>query len=546
MNWRLEEAIDLAIVVVYLLSMVGVGLWLARRTAHTEAFMAADRRLPGWAVGLSIFGTFVSSISFLANPGHSYADNWNSFVFGLSLPLAAFIATQFFVPFYRRIGAVSAYSHLEERFGTWARLYAVFCYLLTQVARVGTILYLVSLVVAPLLPGVETWMLILAVGLLVTVYTLTGGIEAVIWTDVVQSVVLSAGMVICLVVLLANMPGGPAEVWEIANKHQKFDLGTFWFEGAAWPTFWVVLVYGLVINLQNFGIDQSYVQRYATAKSDAEAARSVWMGALLYLPTSAILFFIGTALFAYYTAHPEPLPMREGKVIADQVFPHFISTHLTVGVRGILIAAILAAAMSSVDSSLNSSATLVLCDVVRRFTRHADNERSAMAILYGATIFWGLTGTTAALAMIRIESALKNWWQLAGIFGGGMLGLFLLGRCVRRAGSVAAAIGVACGVLVVLWATLLHPENFFWKWLEHHYPDAARDGWLAAISNPLPPLLTIVLGTLTILLVGSLASIWFPRSRCSHRSGPSEAQGEQPDALESDRGGIGLDGGSSP
>ena len=254
------------------------------------------------------------------------------------------------------------------------------------------------------------------------------------------------------------------------------------------------------------------------------------MGALLYLPTSAILFFIGTALFAYYTANPEPLPTREGKVIVDQVFPHFIGTHLTVGVRGILIAAILAAAMSSVDSSLNSSATLVLCDLVRRFTRRADSERVAMGVLYSATIFWGLTGTTAALAMIHIESALKNWWQLAGIFGGGMLGLFLLGRCVRRAGSVAAAIGVACGVLVVLWATLLHPENFFWKWLQHHYPDAARDGWLAAISNPLPPLLTIILGTLTILLVGSLASLRFPNSRCSRNFSPSDTERDQTDA----------------
>lgn len=517
-QWNLAQAIDLAIVATYLLAMVGIGIALAKRTAHTEAFMAADRSLPGWAVGLSIFGTFVSSISFMANPGRAFASNWSFFVFGLSLPVAAWIAAKFFIPFYRRQGVVSAYTHLEQRFGAWARLYAVACYLLTQVARVGTIMYLVALAVAPLLPGVSTWMLIVAIGILVTLYTLTGGIEAVIWTDVVQSIVLTAGMLVCLFLVLSKMPEGPSQVLEIAAEQEKLSLGTTRLFQIAPSTFWVVLVYGLVINLQNFGIDQSYVQRYVTARDDRAARRSVWTGALLYLPTSAVLFFIGTALFAYYQTNPAPLPMRDGQVIADQVFPHFIGTHLVVGLRGLLIAAILAAAMSSVDSSLNSSATLVLCDIVRRFHRKELSEQSSMRVLYAATLFWGLIGTIAALAMIEVESALKNWWQLAGIFGGGMLGLFLLGRVSARADSRSALIGVVSGLAVITWASLFHPESFCWKLLAAQWPSASRDGWLALLRNPLPPLMTIVLGTTTILLVGALAAQVMPSAPKSGES----------------------------
>ncbi|MBC8868077.1 MAG: sodium:solute symporter, partial [Planctomycetes bacterium] len=298
--------IDIAVLLVYLAGIVGFGCWFVRKSRSTNEFMAAGRSLPGWAVGLSIFGTYVSSISFLANPGKSFGGNWNPFVFGLSLPIAAFIAVRFFVPFYRRSGEVSAYNHLEHRFGPWARTYAVICYLLSQLARMGTIMYLVALALEPL-TGWPVLAIIAVTGVLVTVYTLMGGIEAVIWTDVMQSLVLTTGAVLCVVLLLFGMPEGPSQVFEIAAQDSKFSLGSFGVS-LAQPTFWVVLTYGLVMNLQNFGIDQSFVQRYITAKSDQAAVRSVWLGALLYLPISALLFFLGTALFAFYTPQPELLP----------------------------------------------------------------------------------------------------------------------------------------------------------------------------------------------------------------------------------------------
>lgn len=476
---------DTIVLVAYLVIVVGLGIWLAKRSKTTEGFMAADGALPGWAVGLSIFGTFVSSISFLANPGKSFDGNWNPFVFGLSLPIAAWIATRYFVPFYRRRGEVSAYTHLEARFGPWARIYAVACYLLTQMGRVGTILYLVALALAPL-TGWSVATIILATGVLVTAYTLIGGIEAVIWTDVIQSVVLMLGIFVCLGIIFSGMPGGPGQVFEIAGAADKFSLGSF-SASLSKPTFWVLLVFGLFINLQNFGIDQSYVQRYATADSDKAARYSVWLGALLYIPISALLFLVGTGLFAFYSAQPELLPDTISK--GDQVFPHFIATQLPSGISGLLVAAILAAAMSSVDSSLNGSATLTWCDLVKRFSRKERNEASGMKVLHGATIVYGIIGTCAALAMIQVESALDAWWKISSIFSGGILGLFLLGLIVQRAKNVAAATAVTIGVLVIFWLS------------------AAGQGWLPPFLIPgIHANLTIVIGTLSIFLVGLMLS----------------------------------------
>ena len=184
-------ALDVTVIVAYLAAVVGIGLWLGRKKTTTDDYMAAGRSLPGWAVGLSMFGSYVSSISFLANPGKAYAANWNPFVFSLATPIAAAIAVRWFVPFYRRTGEISAYEHLEHRFGPWARTYAVVCFLLSQMARTGTVIYLLALAVSPL-TGWHVETTILVTGVLMTVYTLSGGIKAVVWTGVLQSAVLVA------------------------------------------------------------------------------------------------------------------------------------------------------------------------------------------------------------------------------------------------------------------------------------------------------------------------------------------------------------------
>ncbi len=494
---------DAVVVLVYVAGVVAFGCWFVRRSGSTSEFIAAGGRLPGWAVGLSIFGTFLSSNTFIGVPGKVYGGNWNYLVFSLSLPLAAWVAVRWFVPFYRRSGDVSAYSHLEQRFGPWARLYMVACYLLTQLARVGTILFGVSLALHALL-GWDLVAIIVVAGLLITLYTLLGGIEAVIWTDVVQSLVLIGGAILVLVLLLVDVPGGPARAVGAAWQAGKFGLGGF---GASLTssTFWVVLAYGLFINLGNFGIDQSYVQRYHAARDERQATRSVWLGALLYLPVSLLFFLIGSCLFSYYQAYPESEQAVRAQVavtkgvdaaslsdadIGDQMLPRFIAERLRGGLAGLLIAAILAATMSSVDTSLNSSATILLRDVYLRYVRPGAGEAHSLRFLRGTTLLWGLLGTGAAVAMIRAQGLLDAWWQLQGIFAGGMLGLFLLGLVARRADGGAALAGLIVGVLVIAWATFSPKLALLPDWLR----------------SPLHTNLTIVVGTMSIFLVGLLAS----------------------------------------
>jgi SSS family solute:Na+ symporter len=478
--------IDFAVIAGYLGLILFMGLWLARDTRQSEDYMAAHRSLPGWALGLSIFGSYISSISFLANPGKSFASDWGPFVFSLTTPIAAWIAVKWFVPFYRQGGHVSAYEHLEERFGAWARTYAVVCFLLTQMARMGTIVYLLALALAPV-SGMRVETIILIVGGVMTVYTIFGGIKAAIWTGVLQALVLLLGPLICVFLIAAKTPGGLAGVVEVGVKEGKFGLGSFDLSLSN-PTFWVVLFYGFVVNLQNFAVDQSYVQRYVTAKSDADARRSVWIGAWLYVPVAALFFFIGTALFALKTGNPTFFP--EG-LKPDAVFPWFINNALPVGVRGLVIAALLAAAM---DPNLSSMATLTYCDLYKRYLRPQAGEKESMLVLRCSTLGWGVVGTAMALFMMQAKTVLDLWWELAGVFGGGMLGLFLLGFLSKKATERAALIGTAAGVVLILWMTF-----------SSKFPS-----FFAGVVSPFHNFLVIVFGTLAILLVGLLMA-----SRCN-------------------------------
>lgn len=528
--------LDWAVLTGYFVATLSVGLWFGLRNRTSEGFTAAGRSLPGWVCGLSIMATYLSSISFLALPGKAFAGNWNAFVFSLSIPFAAAIAAGIFIPHYRRAGDVSAYAHLERRFGPWARIYAGSFYLLTQVARMGTVMYLMALPLQVLL-GLDIRTLILITGAVVTVYSFIGGITAVIWTDALQALVLTGGAVVCLAVLAFGMPAGPAEAVRIAAAEDKFSLGSWNPLDLTTATVWVVLLYGLAINLQNFGIDQSYVQRYIAARSDAEARKAVWLGGLLYVPISAVFFLIGSFLFAFYQAHPADLdglrtslaerrvtaaggsaerPGFEAAVAAeaakltpsdlgDRVFPHFIGTVLPPGVTGLLIAAIFAAAMSTVSTSLNSSATLTLTDWYLAYLRPGAGERESLWVLRLATIAWGIAGTGMALLLVRVESALDAWWALAGIFGGGMLGLFLLGILSGRPGSRAGMLGVAAGILAIAACSLPALADYLLGFPQastaHALGRLAESAWPSAIGR-LHPFLIPVVGTAAILAVG--------------------------------------------
>ena len=477
--------IDKIILVVYFVAVIAFGSYFRKRSSTADGFMIANGRLPSWAVGLSILGTFVSSITFLAYPGQAYNFNWDAMMFSFTLPIAALVATLYFIPLYRTKVKVSAYEYLEQRFGGWARVYGSISFMFGSLTRIGMILFLVSLVVHNL-TGWSYYTIIIITGIGVTLYTVIGGIEAVIWTDVVQVIILFAGAILTTIILLFDMPNGPGQVFEIANQYDKFSLGS-WRLDLAMPTAWVVVLYGIMENLRNFGVDQNYVQRYQTTRSTKDAARSVWTAALAYLPISALFLFIGTALFAYYHVYPDLLPPHlKGEMVGDKIYPYFIVSELPVGVRGVLIAAIFAAAMSSVDSSLNSVSSLTLLDFYKKYFNPNPDNRTEMKMLHIYTVIWGIAGTITGLALTKIQSALETGWQLGGIAGGGVIGLFLLGIMFKRVKRWQAAVAVIMSVLSISWATFARNLPEAWQWLECT--------WHTRMIG--------VIGTVTLLVVG--------------------------------------------
>ncbi len=484
MHW-----LDTLIFIAYMAGVTLFGASFFRKNKTTAAFTLGNQNIPGWVITMSIFATFVSSISFLALPGIAYQSNWNPFVFSLTIPLAAIFAVKFFVPLYRKVNSPSAYSYLEDRFGPWARIYVSVCYLLTQLMRVGTILYLLALTLHAVF-GWNIALIIVLTGFTIMAYSMLGGLQAVVWTDAIQGILLICGALLTVCFILFRMPEGPGQIFEIAADHGKFSLGSFSLDLSS-STFWVVLVYGLFINLQNFGIDQNYIQRYMASRSDRAAKRSALSGGLLYIPVSLLFLFIGTALYTYYTSGAASLPEElQSLDSADQVFPHFIVSQLPAGVSGLLIASIFAAGMSTISTSFNSSATVFLSDYYRKFSKREQSEKGSMKVLYLSSVVISILGIVIALAMINVKSALDTWWKLASIFSGGMLGLFLLGAFSRLSNSRGAMIGVILGIGVIAWMSLSSLAD-----------DPGRYG------NIFHSYLTIVFGTLVIFLSGFVISI---------------------------------------
>ncbi|MEO8405094.1 MAG: sodium:solute symporter [Chitinophagaceae bacterium] len=503
--------LDIIIIAVYLLTMVVIGFYFSRKNKNAEQFTIASGKIPGWAIGLSIYATFLSSNTFLGVPGKAFGGNWNYFVFSLSMPLAAWAASKYFVPFYRRTGDVSAYSNLEKRFGPWARTYAVICFLFTQFARMGSIFFGMALSLQAL-TGFSMASIMIVMGICIILYTVLGGMEAVIWTEVVQGIIKTLGAILILYLIIREIPGGAKEIIEIAKADNKLSLGSSSFNFTE-STFWMVLVYGFFINLNNFGMDQNYVQRYHTASSSKQASRSVWLCVAMYVPASLLFFIIGTALFAYYHIHPEMIEPVKLQVASerlgnaatsqqilglagslrpddygDKVLPHFMVTKIPTGVVGLIVSAILSAAMSTISSGMNASATVFTADIFKKYINPLSDDKKYLRVLRIATVLFGLAGLATGLAMIGSKSILDTWWELSGIFAGGMLGLFLLGLISRQTRNHEALTAVLIGVIVILWMTLSDRLPAKYDFLK----------------NPLHKNMVIVVGTLTIFLSGLL------------------------------------------
>ncbi|HTI51109.1 MAG TPA: hypothetical protein VL475_09160, partial [Planctomycetaceae bacterium] len=415
MNSTPLRVLDIAAILIYLAGMAGMGLYFARRNTSTEEYFVGNRSFRGWVVGLSMLGTTISSVTFLAFPGDAFGGDWRNLVSNLTLPLVAVVAIALFIPFFRRGNLTSAFEYLEQRFGPIVRLYGVASFIIVQLIRLARILFLMSLPVA-LLTGASLQTVIVGTGLFIAFYTIAGGIEAVIWTEVVQSLVLLAGGLVCVGFVAAELPGGFPQIFAVASAHHKFDMGGLDPEaaaaGSASPsagppsagrgeandrkenvtarpgneslreklaffmsrkTLLVVALLGIFEWLTNYACDQTVVQRYAAAKSLREARKATALFSALALPTWVLFFFVGTCVYVYYQAFPDPALADLPEV--DAVFPHFILTRLPAGLSGVVIAGILAAAMSSLDSSINSIATVTVVDLLKPYLAKGRDDR---------------------------------------------------------------------------------------------------------------------------------------------------------------------------
>jgi SSS family solute:Na+ symporter len=344
---------------------------------------------------------------------------------------------------------MSVYEYLERRFGYLTRAYAASLFILLNIFRMGFILFLAATAIHTMTDWDKRWIIIVS-GLVTIAYTVIGGIEAVIWTDVLQSIVLLGGGLLCAGILLFTPEGGPAHVVRIAQDAGKFKLAECSLDLSE-PTIVVMLLFGLVTYAANYTMGQDAVQRYLAVPSTREARKGMWLGTCSCVLTWTLFMFIGTLLYSYYTVRPDQLP-ADVAAAQTRVFPHFVMTRLPPGVVGLILAAMCAAAMSSLDTSVNSMAMVTVHDFYQRW-RPGTSDRRRLRLARGATCFWGVLGTVAGLAMIRVEKALDFSYVVASILGGGLFGVFLLALFVRRAHSRGVWIGLAAGVLMTAWGT---------------------------------------------------------------------------------------------
>ena len=458
--------LDLLVIVAYMVALILVGVRFSRRQTSTERYFVAKRSIPAWAMGLSLLATLISSVTFIAYPGSAYASDWSNLVPGLTVVLIMLLTATVIIPFFRHVVRMSAYEYFGKRFGYGARVYASIGYALGHFSKMGFVFYLLALTVGSM-TGWNTDRVILLVGVITVAYTLIGGIEAVIWADVMQGFVLWLGIIICLGYLLFLPPGGPSAIWHVAWQSHKISLGSTALD-LRQPTILVLALYGFFYYLQRYTADQTVVQRYLVAKSDKAAIRGIVAGTLLCIPVWSLFMLIGTLCWAFYRVTGEKLPAYIAK--GDQVFPYFITTHLPPGVAGLFMAALFGAAMANLSSDFNSLAAVGVEDYYR-IARPAATERQRLFVAKIIVAVCGSLCMVIATVLAHTKgSALSMWYTVSAIVGGGLAGLFMLAFLTQRASRIGAYFGIVASLLFTAYATLTIDGGKLWNLGPFNFP----------------------------------------------------------------------------
>ncbi|ANO50466.1 sodium:solute symporter family transporter [Woeseia oceani] len=443
---------NMTVLVIYLLSMVLIGVYFARKNSDTDDYFRGGQNIPWWAAGCSIYATMLSSLTYLALPALVYQTDWLLYIGILTVLLVAPIIVHLIMPFFRNIDATSAYEYLSKRFNMPVRLFASALFICFQVGRMGIVMALTALALAAVTP-LDAWQSVLLMGVLSMLYSAMGGIEAVVWTDTIQVFVLTLGAVLCFVFIISGIDGGLSGFFSAGIADNKFRLLDLDFSASSITSLsiWVIVLGGIGQNMSSYSADQAVVQRYMTTKSTKAAAESIWTNAIVTVPGVLMFFFIGTGLYAYYQSNPAKL---DPNLQIDQIFPAFVGAELPIGIAGLIVAGIFAAAQSTVSSGMNSTATALVTDFLRPFNVCQD-DNSYLRAARILTVVMGVLGTAVGLLFIspEIRSLMAEYFKVIGMFMGALAGLFILGITTRRATGAGALVGIACGagINIVVW-----------------------------------------------------------------------------------------------
>lgn len=475
--------IDIAVFVAYLLGTVAIGICVSRGREGLSEYLLAGRSMGRVVLGMTILAALFSGITFLAAPSEGFSHGMAFFLINLGFFVATPFTALVILPFFYQARFFTAYQYLEERFSVEIRLLASALFL----ARV--LLWLALATYAPALAleqvtGLPLWFTILCAGLLTTFYTTIGGMRAVIWTDMMQLIVLFGGQLIIVITAILHVPGGLGRVLRVASEHGKFDLSLS-LDPTVRVTLWGLAIGSIFLHLVQMATDQVSVQRYLTAKSLKEAQRGLWVKLWLVLPVTGIFYATGVALFVFYQIHGDPLA---GGLIRkpDQILPYFAVTELPVGFPGIFIAAIFAASMSTVSAGLNSLTSATLIDFHQRLWPGSNlSEDAQLRLAKWMTVFYGALVIALAFLVQHLGTLLEASNAVIGMVGGPLLGLFLLGILVGRATTRGALIGWLAGVGLLLPVGFATNVSFLWYALIG-CATTMTVGYLASLFEPSP------------------------------------------------------------
>ncbi|HEX3356982.1 MAG TPA: sodium:solute symporter [Tepidisphaeraceae bacterium] len=464
---------DLVVVGIYFAVVAGIGVWFSRRQKSTEDYFVARRRIPHWAIGLSVFATIISSITFIAYPGAAFKGDWNQLVPGFMAVGVLLVIGTTLVSFFRHAVGMSAYEYFEKRFGYGARAYSALAFAAGHFSKMGFVLFTTTIAICGM-TGWDKFHVILGVGCVTILYTLIGGLEAVIWTEVLQGILKITGVFVVIGVLIHLMPGGFSAAYHLASEKNKFSLGHFNFNLAADDNFWVMILYGTFWYLQKYAADQTLVQRYLVAKTDRDALKGVAMGAVLCVPAWTAFMLIGTLLWAYYQLSNQTLPANlydaKHQIITDQVFPYFLTTKIPAGLAGIFMAAFFSAAMSTTSSDLNCLSAVFVEDYFRKMFPESTDATRLLAGKISVAVCGAIAVGIGLFIAKKGDNALTLYYAATAIVSAGLAGMFLLAFLSRRANRKGLWIGIVVALIFTTWATLtggkqpiLHlPWNYMW------------------------------------------------------------------------------------